>query len=268
MKRKSNQPIVFIALFTVLIFCSACPRKPDKQTSSNFGPPIILPKGVKNAAVDPAAQNESAVIVSVPQEEEFFVGANQYSKDDVAEKVSRLLAGQAENNRIVYLAAGHFLDYGVVANVTDSLRKEGVVRIGLLVEPAGGNGRSSLRVEIPAEPSPNDDLSKLKPNPLTLVASMSKDLKLRLNQDPMGEVADLSPLTQKLEAIFQQRKTLHAYQPGMETRTDVPEDERLEKTVVIKATRSTTYVDVIHLIDAVKGAGANPIFLQIDDLSD
>jgi biopolymer transport protein ExbD len=267
MKRKSNQPIVFIALFTVLIFCSACPRKPDKQTSSNFGPPIILPKGVKNAAVDSAAQNESAVIVSVPQEEEFFVGANQYSKDDVAEKVSRLLAGQAESTRIVYLAAGHFLDYGVVANVTNSLRKEGVVRIGLLVEPAG-NGRSSLRVEIPAEPSPNDDLSKLKPNPLTLVVSITKDLKLKLNQESMGEAEEPGKLTQMLTDVFQRRKELHDYKPGMETRNDVPEDERVEKTIVVKAQRSTRYGDVVRLIDAIKGAGGNPIVLQIDDLSD
>jgi biopolymer transport protein ExbD len=54
----------------------------------------------------------------------------------------------------------------------------------------------------------------------------------------------------------------------METRNDVSEDERVEKTVVVKAQRSTRYADVVAVIDAVKGAGANPIVLQIDDLSD
>jgi biopolymer transport protein ExbD len=54
--------------------------------------------------------------------------------------------------------------------------------------------------------------------------------------------------------------------PGMETRSDLPEDERVEKTVVIKANRSCRYGDVIKLIDAVKGTGANPIILQLDDL--
>ena len=46
----------------------------------------------------------------------------------------------------------------------------------------------------------------------------------------------------------------------------MPEDERVEKTVVIKAYRACRYGNVIKLIDAVKGAGANPIVLQVDDL--
>lgn len=269
MKLKSRYPAVLICLFAILLFCSACPRKPERQNlASNLGPPILLPKGVKNAESDSTAASESAVLVSVAVEGIYYVGAEPYPVDEVGEKVSRQLVGQTADNKIVFFAGSYSLDYGVVIKLLDELRKTGVVKIGLLVDQPGSKGRNSFKVQIPAEPSPNDDLSKLKPNPLTLVASMSKDLKLRLNQDPIGEFADLSPLTQKLGAIFQQRKALHAYQPGMETRTDVPEDERLEKTVVIKATRSTRYVDVIHLIDAVRGAGANPIVLQIDDLSD
>jgi biopolymer transport protein ExbD len=54
--------------------------------------------------------------------------------------------------------------------------------------------------------------------------------------------------------------------PGTETRSDLPEDERIEKTVVIKVPRSLHYGDGVKLIDIVKGAGANPIILQVDDL--
>jgi len=54
----------------------------------------------------------------------------------------------------------------------------------------------------------------------------------------------------------------------METRNDVPEDERIEKTIVVKATRSNNYSDVVRLIDAIKGACSNAIVLQVDDLSD
>ena len=84
----------------------------------------------------------------------------------------------------------------------------------------------------------------------------------------MGEAADPSTLEQTLTHLFQERKEQRAYKPGMETRTDVPEDERVEKTIVVKAQRSTRYGDVVRLIDAVKGAGGSPIVLQIDDLSD
>lgn len=269
MKLKSSYPAVVISLFAILMFCTACPRRPERQhPASNLGPPIMLPKGVTNAQSDSAAATESAVLVSVAVDGIYYVGAEPYPFDQVGEKVSPQLSGQKDSDKIVFFAGSYNLDYGVVVKLIDALRKVGVVKIGLLVDQAGSKGRNSFRVQIPAEPNPNDDLSKLKPNPLTLVASMSKDLKLRLNQDPMGEASDPTTLTQKLAGIFQQRKAVHAYQPGMETRTDVPEDERLEKTVVIKAPRSIRYVDVIHLIDAVKGAGANPIVLQVDDLSD
>ncbi len=42
--------------------------------------------------------------------------------------------------------------------------------------------------------------------------------------------------------------------------------ERIEKTVFIRAPRSLNYGEVARLIDAVKGTGADPIGLQIDDL--
>ena len=48
--------------------------------------------------------------------------------------------------------------------------------------------------------------------------------------------------------------------------TNIPEDQRIEKTVFVKAPRSLHYGDVVKVIDAIKGAGANPVGLQVDDL--
>jgi biopolymer transport protein ExbD len=98
-----------------------------------------------------------------------------------------------------------------------------------------------------------------------LVVSNSIDLQLKLNWDPMGSVNDPSSLASKLQKTFELRKEQHAYKVGLET-SNLPEDERVEKTVVIKAYRSCRYGDVIKIIDVVKGAGASPIILQIDDL--
>lgn len=123
-----------------------------------------------------------------------------------------------------------------------------------------------FKADIPTQRDPNEDLSQLKPNPLTLVVSISNDLQLKLNQDAMGSVNDTSLLSQKLTQVFHQRKEQRAYKPGMEIRTDVPEDERIEKTVFIKAPRGLRYEEVIKVIDAIKGAGANPVGLQVDDL--
>ena len=125
---------------------------------------------------------------------------------------------------------------------------------------------SRFKADIPTQRDPNEDLSKLKPNPLTLVVSISPDLQIKLNQDPLGSVNDTTPLAQKLALTFQQRKEQRAYKVGMETRSDLKEDDRIEKTVFVKAPRAARYGDVVKVIDAIKGAGANPVGLQVDDL--
>ena len=261
-------------LLAILLSVVACMKKLPEQTIGSNGVPsgisIVLPRNVSNGDREPAVLKESAVTVSVPAEDQFYVGREPVPKDVVGDLVSRRLKGQAEADRIVYVAGGAFIDYRNIVGVIDKIRKEGVTRIGLLVDQQSRSGEAPgiLRVQIPAEPDFNEDLSKVKPNPLTLVVSISRDLKLQLNQEPMGPATDTANLTQTLTRLFQARKEQHAYKSGMETRTDVPEDERIEKTIVVKATRSIKYGDVVRLIDAVKGAGANAIVLQIDDLSD
>ena len=125
---------------------------------------------------------------------------------------------------------------------------------------------SRFQADIPTQRDPNEDLSQLKPNPLTLVVSIANDLSLKLNADNIGSVNDTAPLSQELLQLFQQRKDTRAYRIGMETRTDLPEGDRIEKTVFVKAPRSAKYGDVVKVIDAIKGAGANPVGLQVDDL--
>ncbi len=117
---------------------------------------------------------------------------------------------------------------------------------------------SRFEAKVPSEPDPNQDLSMLKPNPLTLVVSISNDLKLKLNQDDMGSVNETGDLSSRLAALFQQRKTERAFKPGT---------DEVEKTVFIKAPRSLKYGEVVKVIDAIKGAGANPVGLQVDDLA-
>ena len=117
---------------------------------------------------------------------------------------------------------------------------------------------SRFEAKIPSEPDPNQDLSQIKPNPLTLVVTIASDLKLKLNQDEMGSVNDTGPLSSRLAQLFQQRKEQNAFRVGT---TEV------EKTVFIKAPRSMQYGNVVKVIDAIKGAGANPVGLQVDDLA-
>ncbi|HJR06596.1 MAG TPA: biopolymer transporter ExbD [Pyrinomonadaceae bacterium] len=118
---------------------------------------------------------------------------------------------------------------------------------------------------VPSEPPQTNE--PIKPNPLTLVVSIEGDLSLKLNLEGAGSTNDTAPLSTKLTQIFKERRANRAYEPGKETRIDLPEEDRIAKAVFVKAPRSLKYVEVVKVIDAIKGAGGNPIGLQIDDLA-
>jgi biopolymer transport protein ExbD len=116
-------------------------------------------------------------------------------------------------------------------------------------------------------PAPPQKDQNLPPNIHTLVVSIQPDRTLMLNSlTDMGTVDDLTPLNSKLREVFQQRLENRAYRPDMISRFDLSERDRIEKTVFIKAPRSIPYGEVARVIDGLKGVGADPIGLQLDDL--
>jgi biopolymer transport protein ExbD len=119
-------------------------------------------------------------------------------------------------------------------------------------------------VKVPSQPGPN----VLLPNIDTLVVTIKPDGSLTLNSlDEMGSVNDTSKLSATLVDLFQRRLQNHAYSEQFRDRVDLPEEMRIEKTVFIKAPRALPYADVVRVLDGIKGAGASPVGLQIDDLN-
>jgi len=107
----------------------------------------------------------------------------------------------------------------------------------------------------------------LPPNDDTLVVAIKPDRTLMLNGlTDMGTRDDVSKLATKLVWLFDERTRNRAYRHDMLTRIDLPARLRIERTVFIKAPRSITYGEVARLIDAVKGTGADPVGLQLDNL--
>ena len=125
---------------------------------------------------------------------------------------------------------------------------------------------SRFKAQIP-QPPPAEEQTPPKAGTLTLVVTIEKDLSLRLNQTgDMGSVEDTGKLSAELSRIIQERRENHAYREALKDRPDLPEEMRIEKTVYIKAPRSVGYGVVAKVIDGVKGAGADPIGLQVDKL--
>jgi biopolymer transport protein ExbD len=123
----------------------------------------------------------------------------------------------------------------------------------------------SFAAKLPASPT---DLGKIA-HIHTLVVTVQPDRTLKLNglETDMGTVDDPSKLSAFLVALFSERKANRAYRDDMIARTDLPEDRRIEKTVFVKAPKSISYGEVAKVIDGLKGAGAEPVGLQLDDLN-
>jgi len=124
---------------------------------------------------------------------------------------------------------------------------------------------SRFMAQVPSPPDPN--LDRLTPNPNTLVVTIEPDRSLKLNQDAdMGTLDDMSKLTVRLVSVFAERTRNRSYRADMMNRIDLPESVRIEKTVFIKAPRTLPYGEVARVMDGLKGSGASPIGLQLDDL--
>jgi biopolymer transport protein ExbD len=109
-----------------------------------------------------------------------------------------------------------------------------------------------FEAKVPAEPQKTS--TPPRPNPLSLIVDVGLDGKIKLNKQ---EIGDSGALSAQLAELFKQREQNGVYKEG--TRD-------IEKTVFIKAPRALKYGEVVRVLDAVKGAGATPVGLQVDDL--
>ena len=116
-------------------------------------------------------------------------------------------------------------------------------------------------------PSPPENNVHIDPGPLTLVVTIEPDRTLKLNAlSDMGTVDNLTPLTSKLTSLFNERLHNRAFRLDLNARMDLSEFQRVEKTIFIKAPRNIPYGEVARVLDGLKGTGADPIGLQLDDL--
>ena len=96
------------------------------------------------------------------------------------------------------------------------------------------------------------------------VIAVGDDRQIYLNSSRMGSLDDPQLLIRELENVFRVRTKFHLYRRGMEVAYDVPDEDRIDKTVYIKAGRALSYGEVHDLIETLKAAGANPIGLISD----
>ena len=121
-------PMVDIMLVLLIIFMVVTPFLQQGIT-------VALPKNMNNPDVDPRIIKESSIVISIPNDGEYYLGKQKLQREQLTEKVDRMLEGiKNEQDRIVYIKSGVGVSYGDVVNVINEVRKLGVDKIGLVAD--------------------------------------------------------------------------------------------------------------------------------------
>jgi biopolymer transport protein TolR len=125
-------PMVDIMLVLLIIFMVVTPFLQQGIT-------VALPKNMNNPDVDPRIIKETSVVISVPNDGEYYLGKKKVGKEELADKVDTMLkAIKNEQDRIVYIKSGVGVSYGDVVTVINEVRKLGVDKIGLVADKKKG----------------------------------------------------------------------------------------------------------------------------------
>lgn len=260
---KKIKLIGLLILLTALVSCSQIKDSGVKTAPANEGKTgaveakkeASVPVNLKNAVEDARIFKETSIVLTLPGDNEILLGkdAQPLKKEDLTAKMTQLSRDFPPDERIVYIKAVPTLGYKRLAEILDAIRRADLEKIGFVVGKTGNpTGKDIFEIKIPAVA---DDKIPLKPNPLFLLVSISKDSKLRLNMD------DQTPddMKEKLREIFRYREQNGNFREGT---------NEVEKTIFVKPSPSVSYGEIAKLIDALRETGAEPIGLQIDDLSD
>ena len=115
---------------------------------------------------------------------------------------------------------------------------------------------------------PEDDRARISAQTLVVTVAPDLSLKLIMGKDVIaeGSVGEAGAVAARLASEWRERRLAGRWKAELAARRDLSPDERVERTVFVRAPRSLRYGEVARVIDAVKGAGAQPVGLQTDEL--
>lgn len=124
-------PMVDVMLVLLIIFMIVTPLLQQ-------GVSVNLPKETISPDEDPDIAKDTSVIVAIPDNNNFYIGKEQYPIDTLGEKINRLMENKTPDKRIVYIKSGVEVDYGTVVNAVNEIRKQDIDKIGLVADKKKG----------------------------------------------------------------------------------------------------------------------------------
>ncbi|HEV2913705.1 MAG TPA: biopolymer transporter ExbD [Pyrinomonadaceae bacterium] len=129
-------PMVDIMLVLLIIFMVVTPFLQQGVT-------VAIPRDMNSPDVDPAIIKESSVVISIPEDNQFYIGKDQLAKDDLAPRIERMMKNKQEADRIVYIKSGVGVSYGNVVEIINIIRKGGIDKIGLVADKKKKGGAAA-----------------------------------------------------------------------------------------------------------------------------
>ena len=120
-------PMVDVMLVLLIIFMIVTPLLQQ-------GVSVNLPRDMISPDEDGDIAKDTSVIVAIPDNNNFYIGKDQYPIDALGEKIGKMMENKTPEQRIVYIKSGVEVDYGTVVQAIDTIRKQDIDRIGLVAD--------------------------------------------------------------------------------------------------------------------------------------
>jgi biopolymer transport protein ExbD len=213
-------------------------------------PNVMLPKDIKNSETNADAEKDTAIFVSIVGSQ-YYVGNEPFPLETLAEKITRLR--EKTPDAPIFFNVDFNADYGDVVNALDALRKKDLQAASFFVE-ANGKNSNVIKTLIPKEPSEMDPILTAAQKSKLINVNLTREGKMQLNEKAVSAEA----LDAQIKTILKTNEEKGVFREGTND---------IYKEATVKPARSARFGDVIKLVDQLKGAGATPIYLQLDDLS-
>lgn len=115
-------PLVDVVLVLLIIFMVTAPLM-------QRGVDVDLPRTASQTS-----ENEERLIVSLDKNGKIFINDIEIPLEDLGDQLERRIPS-LKNQKAVFLRADRTLQYGVVMEVMDKIKRSGIPTVGLVTEP-------------------------------------------------------------------------------------------------------------------------------------
>jgi biopolymer transport protein ExbD/biopolymer transport protein TolR len=127
-------PMVDVMLVLLIIFMIVTPLLQQ-------GVSVNLPRDMISPDEDADIAKDTSVIVAIPDNNNFYIGKEQFPLTALGDKIKRLMENKTPEKRIVYIKSGVDVDYGKVVEAIDTIRKQDIDKIGLVADKKKGDSQ-------------------------------------------------------------------------------------------------------------------------------